>query len=102
MNANNFVSYWEQVRYEREQTRIAQQRSEQAENLCLAFQSAADVATVSGKQDAPVASIALGRIGLLTNGNLLEAAKSVISIIDAAMQLSNNNLVRYTDDTTTK
>lgn len=102
MIQNNFVSYWERVGYEREQARIAQQRSEQAENLRHAFRTAADMAAVSSKQDAPVASIVFDGIGLLTTGNLLEAAKSVVSIIDTAMQLSNNNSVRYTDDNTTK
>lgn len=84
---NNFVSYWEQVMNEREQTRIAQQHSEQAENFRRAFRTVADVAAISGKKDAPVASIVFDGIGLLTAGNLFEAAKSVVSIIDTATHL---------------
>lgn len=89
---NNFVSYWERVEQEREQTHLAQQqRAEQTENFRHAFRMAADAAAFSSKQDNPIVSIAFDGMGLLTAGNLFEAAKSAISIIDTAMQLSKNN-----------
>ena len=83
---DNFVSYWEQVR---EQEQLAQQqRAAQQENLRRAFQFAADVSALACKQNAPVASIVFEGIGFLTAGNLLEATKSVMSIIDTATDLT--------------
>lgn len=83
---DNFVSYWERVR---EQEQLAQQqRAAQQENLRSAFRFAADVSALACKQNAPVASIVFEGIGLLTAGNLLEATKSVMSIIDTATDLT--------------
>lgn len=82
---DNFVSYWEQVREQKQLTQ--QQRAAQQENLRRAFRLAADVSALACKQSPPVASIVFEGIGLLTAGNLLEAAKSVVSIIDTAQVL---------------
>lgn len=92
---DNFVSYWKRVR---EQDQLAQQqRAAQQENLRRAFRTATDVSALACKQNAPVASIVFEGIGLLNAGNLLEAAKSVMSIIDTANRLSHQQ-VKPTDE----
>lgn len=83
---DNFVSYWEQAKAQEQLAQ--QQRAAQQENLRRAFRTAADSSALVCKQNAPVASIVFDSIGLLTAGNLLEAAKSVMSIIDTAIDLS--------------
>lgn len=86
---DNFVSFWDQVNRAREQEQVAQeQRAAQQENIRRAFRTAADASALACKQNAPMASIVFEGIGLLTAGNLLEAAKSVMSIIDTATDLS--------------
>lgn len=86
---DNFVSYWEQVDRAREQERIAQeQRTAQQEKLRRAFRTAADVSALACKQSTPVTSIVFDGVGILTAGDLLEAAKPVMSIIDTATDLT--------------
>lgn len=92
---DNFVSYWERMR---EQEQLSQQqRAAQQENLRRAFRFAADASALACKQNDPVASIVFEGIGLLTAGNLLEATKSVMSIIDTANSLSHQQ-VNPTDE----
>lgn len=91
---NNFVSYWKRVEQEREEIRLTQQQhAEQTENFRNAFRMAANAAAFFSKQDNPIASIVFDGMGLLTAGNLFEAVKSAISIIDTAMQRSKSNLL---------
>ena len=57
------------------------------EELRRVFHSAVDCTAQSTKEKAPVPSIIFDGLGLLTAGNLFEAAKSVLSIIDTAEKL---------------
>lgn len=86
---DNFVSYWMQINRAQERERIVrEQQAAQRENLCRVFHAATDMAAFATKRNAPVVSIVLDGVGLLTARNLTEAAKSIISIIDTAEGLS--------------
>lgn len=82
---DNFVSYWETSCQTREQERVAR-----AEKLRKTFKMAADVSACLTKENAPYASIVFDGIGVLTAGNLMEAAISVASIIDTVDRFSGN------------
>lgn len=84
------MSYWERAGEQEQLTQ--QQRAVQQKNLRRAFRLAADVSALACKQSNPEASIVFEGIGLLTAGNLLEVAKSVVSIIDTAQTLPDRRL----------
>lgn len=81
---NNFVKYWSVP------TQSAMHPAAftpDQEELRRAFHSAVDWAAQLSKEEAPVPSIIFDGLGVLTAGNLFEAAKSVLSMIDTAKRL---------------
>lgn len=59
----------------------------QAASKMSVFHSAVDCTAQLTKEKAPNPSIIFDGLGLLTAGNLIEAAKSALSIIDTAKKL---------------
>lgn len=86
---NNFVSYWSRAWAQKQ---IAQEeRAARQENLRGVFHAAADIAVFAAKQNAPLVSIILDGVGLLTAGNLAEATKSAVSIVDTITNMSGGS-----------
>lgn len=80
---NNFVNYWAVP------TQSAVQPGAfipSQEELRRTFHSAVDCAAQLTREEAPVPSIIFDGLGVLTAGDLLEAVKSVFSMIDTAIQ----------------
>ena len=77
---DNFVNYWSAP------TQSGTSMPNQEELRCM-FHSAVDCTAQLTKEKAPVPSIIFDGLGLLTAGNLFEAAKSALSIIDTAERL---------------
>lgn len=96
---NNFVSYWSRAWAQKQ---IAQEeRAARQEILCGVFHGAADIAAFAAKQNAPLASIILDGVGLLTAANLAEATKSAMSILDTVNNMSGGS-GKDTDDSQNK
>ena len=81
---NNFVNYWS---VPTQSAMYPAAPTPDQEELRRAFHSAVDCAAQLSKKEAPVPSIIFDGLGVLTAGNLFEAAKSVLSMIDTAKRL---------------
>lgn len=81
---DNFVNYWSAPAQAAVQSGTSMPNQE---GLRRVFHSAVDRAAYFTKEKAPVPSIIFDGLGLLTAGNLFEAAKSALSIIDTAERL---------------
>lgn len=93
------MSYWSRAWA---QIQIAQEeRAERQENLRSVFHAAAGIVAFAAKQNAPPAFIILDGVGLLTAGNLAEATKSAMSILDTVTNMSGGS-GKDTDDSQNK
>ena len=81
---DNFVNFWSAPTQSAVQSGTPMPNQEE---LCRVFRSAVDRTAQLTKENAPIPSIIFDGLGLLTAGNLFEAAKSAISIIDTAERL---------------
>lgn len=78
---DNFVNYWSHPTQPDGQFITPAQNREYLRSV---FHSAVDCAAQLSKEKSPVTSIIFDGLGVLTAGNLFEAAKSVASLIDTA------------------
>ena len=81
---DNFVNYWFASTQSAVQSGAPMPNQEELRRV---FHSAVDCTAQLTKENAPVPSIIFDGLGLLTAGNLFEAAKSALSIIDTAERL---------------
>ena len=81
---DNFVNYWSVPTQSAVQSGTSMPNQEELRRM---FHSAVDSTVQSTKEKAPVPSIIFDGLELLTAGNLFEAAKSALSIIDTAERL---------------
>ena len=81
---DNFVNYWFASTQSAVQSGAPMPNQEELRRV---FHSAVDCTAQLTKEKAPVPSIIFDGLGLLTAGNLFEAAKSALSIIDTAERL---------------
>lgn len=81
---DNFVNYWSASTQSAVQSGAPMPNQEELHRV---FHSAVDCTAQLTKENAPVPSIIFDGLGLLTAGNLFEAAKSALSIIDTAKKL---------------
>ena len=79
---NNFVRYWSAP------VQKPQLTAEQQEQIRRAFHLAVGAAAHFSKPSAPVASLVFDGLGIMTAGNLLDAAKTAASIADTIDQLT--------------
>lgn len=93
------MSYWSRAWAQKQ---IAQEeRATRQENLRGVFHAAAGIVAFAAKQNAPLVSIILDGVGLLTAGNLAEATKSAMSILDTVNNMSGGS-GKYTDESQNK
>lgn len=81
---DNFVNYWSAPAQSAVQSGAPMPNQEELRRV---FHSAVDCTAQLTKEKAPVPSIIFDGLGLLTAGNLFEATKSALSIIDTAKKL---------------
>ena len=90
---NNFVRYWSAP--VQKPPAKPQLTAEQQEQIRRVFHSAVSAAAHFSKPSAPIISLVFDGLGIMTAGNLLDAAKTAASIADTIDQLTTTALKNY-------
>lgn len=90
---NNFVRYWS-ASIQKPPSK-PQLTAEQQEQIRRVFHSAISAVAHFSKPSAPIASLVFDGLGIMTAGNLLDAAKTAASIADTIDQLTTTDLKNY-------
>ena len=93
---NNFVRYWSAP--VQKPPAKPQLTAEQQEQIRRVFHSAVSAAAHFSKSSAPAASLVFDGLGIMTAGNLLDAAKTAASIADTIDQLTAADSKNHQDN----